>query len=97
LAASVIYYGGNPSNLEDASNITAPVLGHYGGDDERITSAVPKLADAMKQYGKSFEYKVYPGAPHGFNSDTSPQNYREDAAKEAWGRTLEFFKRHLQS
>jgi carboxymethylenebutenolidase len=95
LAASVIYYGGNPANLEDANNITAPVLGHYGGDDERITSAVPQLVDAMKQYGKSFEYKVYPGAPHGFNSDMSPANYREDAAKEAWGRTLEFFNKHL--
>ena len=97
LAASVIYYGSNPPNLEDVKNITAPVLGQYGGADERITSAVPKLEEVMKKYGKSFEYKVYPGAPHGFNSDTSPQNFREEAAKEAWGRTLEFFKKHLQS
>ncbi|MGN6718282.1 MAG: dienelactone hydrolase family protein [Candidatus Binatia bacterium] len=96
LAASVIYYGSNPSNLEDVKNISAPVLGQYGGADERITSAVPKLDDAMKKYGKSFEYKVYPGAPHAFNSDGSP-SYREEAAKEAWGRTLEFFKIHLQS
>lgn len=96
LAASVIYYGTNPSKLEDVKNITAPVLGHYGEEDERITSEVPKLDEAMKRYGKSFAYKVYPGAPHGFNSDTSPQNYREDAAKEAWARTLEFFKKHLQ-
>jgi len=97
LAASVIYYGSNPQNLEDVKNITAPVLGQYGGADERITSAVPQLEAAMKKYGKSFEYKVYPGAPHGFNSDMSPQNFREEAAKEAWGRTLEFFKKHLQS
>ena len=96
LSASVIYYGSNPSNLEDVKNISAPVLGQYGGADERITSAVPKLDDAMKKYGKSFEYKVYPGAPHAFNSDGSP-SYRGDAAKEAWGRTLEFFKTHLQS
>jgi carboxymethylenebutenolidase len=97
LAASVIYYGSNPQNLEDVKNITAPVLGQYGGADERITSAVPQLEAAMKKYGKSFEYKVYPGAPHSFNNDTSPQSYREDAAKEAWGRTLEFFKKNLQS
>jgi carboxymethylenebutenolidase len=96
LSASVIYYGSNPSNLEDVKNISAPVLGQYGGADERITSAVPKLDDAMKKYGKSFEYKVYPGAPHAFNSDGSP-SYREEAAKEAWGRTLQFFKTHLQS
>ena len=97
LAASVIYYGSNPQNLEDVKNITAPVLGQYGGADERITSAVPQLEEAMKKYGKSFDYKIYPGAPHGFNSDMSPQNFREEAAKEAWGRTLEFFKKHLQS
>ena len=96
LAASVIYYGENPRNLEDVKNITAPVLGHYGGADERITSGVPKLEEAMKKYGKSFEYKVYAGAPHAFNSDTSPRSYREDAAKEAWSRTLDFFNKNLK-
>jgi carboxymethylenebutenolidase len=97
LAASVIYYGDNPRNLEDIKDITAPVLGHYGGADDRITSGVPKLEEAMKKYGKFFEYKIYPGAPHAFNTDTSPRNYREEAAKEAWAKTLEFFKKHLQS
>ena len=97
MAASVIYYGENPRNLEDVKNITAPVLGQYGGADARITSGVPQLEAAMKQYGKSFEYKIYPGAPHAFNTDTSPRSYREEAAKEAWGRTLDFFKKHLQS
>ncbi|HEV8726360.1 MAG TPA: dienelactone hydrolase family protein [Candidatus Binatia bacterium] len=97
LAASVIYYGENPQNLEDVRNITVPVLGQYGGADERITSGVPQLEAAMKKYGKSFEYKIYPGAPHAFFTDTSPRSYREEAAKEAWGRTLEFFKKHLQS
>jgi carboxymethylenebutenolidase len=97
LAASVIYYGSNPSNLDDVRNITAPVLGQYGGADERVTSGAPKLEEAMKRYGKSFEYKIYAGAPHSFNNDTSPRSYREEAAKEAWDRTLEFLKRHLQS
>jgi carboxymethylenebutenolidase len=97
LAASVIYYGDNPQNLEDVKNITVPVLGHYGEADERITSGVPKLNEAMKKYGKSFEYKIYAGAPHSFNSDDNPRSYREEAAKEAWARTLEFFKKHLQS
>jgi carboxymethylenebutenolidase len=97
LSASVIYYGSNPPNLEDVKNISAPVLGQYGGADERVTSGVPKLEEAMKKYDKSFDYKIYPGAPHGFNSDTNPAVYREGAAKEAWSRTLEFFKKHLQN
>ena len=97
LAASVIYYGSNPSNLEDVKNITAPVLAHYGEADERITSKVPELEEAMRNHGKSFEYKIYAGAPHAFNSDTSQRSYREEAAKEAWSKTLDFFKKHLQS
>ena len=97
LAASVVYYGENPENLDDVKNINAPVLGHYGGDDPRITSAAPKLEETMKQFGKSFDYKIYPGAPHSFNSDDNPRSYREEAAKEAWAKTLEFFKKHLQS
>ena len=97
LAASVIYYGESPRDVEDVKNITAPVLGHYGELDERINSGLPKLEETMKKYGKSFEYKIYAGAPHAFNNDTSPQSYRPEAAKEAWSRTLEFFKKHLES
>jgi carboxymethylenebutenolidase len=97
LAASVIYYGDSPRNLEDVKNITAPVLGHYGETDERITSGVPKLEEAMKKYGKSFEYKIYPGTGHGFNSDNRPERYRPEAAKEAWERTLQFFNKNLKS
>jgi carboxymethylenebutenolidase len=97
LAASVIYYGDSPRNLEDVKNITASVLGHYGETDERITSGVPKLEEAMKKYGKSFEYKIYPGTGHGFNSDNRPDRYRPEAAKEAWERTLEFFNKNLKS
>jgi carboxymethylenebutenolidase len=97
LAASVIYYGSNPPNLDDVKNITAPVLAHYGEKDERITSKVPQLEEAMKNYGKSFEYRVYAGAPHSFNNDTSQRSYREEAAKEAWAKTLDFFKKHLQT
>jgi len=96
LAASVIYYGSNPANLDDVKNITAPVFAHYGEEDKRVTSGLPKLEEAMKKYGKSFEYKIYAGAPHAFNNDTSKRSYREEAAKEAWGKTLDFFTTHLQ-
>ena len=96
LAASVIYYGESPRNIDDVKNITAPVLAHYGELDQRINPGLPKLEEAMKKYGKSFEYKIYAGAPHAFNSDNDPESYREEAAKEAWSRTLAFFKKYLQ-
>jgi carboxymethylenebutenolidase len=97
LAAGVVYYGRNPKNLDDVKNISCPVLASYGENDERITAGVPALEEAMKKYGKSFEYKIYPGAQHAFNNDTNPQRYNAEAAKDAWSRTLEFFKKNLQS
>jgi len=97
LAAGVIYYGRNPNDLDDVKNITGPVLANYGEKDERITAKVPELVEAMKKHGKSFDYKIYPGAQHAFNNDTNPQRYNAEAAKDAWNRTLEFFKKHLQS
>jgi carboxymethylenebutenolidase len=97
LAASVIYYGPIPKDLDAVKNITAPVLGNYAGLDKPITSQVPRLAEEMKKYGKSYDYKIYPDAPHAFNSDVRPDRYRPEAAKDAWNRTLAFFKQHLQS
>jgi carboxymethylenebutenolidase len=97
LAASVIYYGPIPQNLDAVKNITAPVLGNYGELDKPITSQVPRLAEEMKKNGKSYDYKIYPDAPHAFNSDVRPDRYRPEAAKDAWDRTLGFFKQHLQS
>ena len=97
LAAGVVYYGRNPNDLDDVKNISAPVLANYGEKDERITAGVPALVEAMNKHGKSFDYKIYPGAQHAFNNDTNPQRYDAEAAKDAWARTLEFFKKHLQS
>ena len=96
MSASIIYYGPIPANLDAVKNISNPVLGHYGELDKPITSQVPRLAEEMKKNGKSFEYKIYADSPHAFNSDDRPDRYRPEAAKEAWGRTLEFFKKHLQ-
>jgi len=96
LAAAVIYYGPIPKDLDAVKNITAPVLGNYGELDKPISSQVPRLAEEMKKNGKSYDYKIYPDAPHAFNSDVREDRYRPEAAKDAWGRTLEFFKKNLQ-
>ncbi len=96
LAATVIFYGQIPKDLDAVKNITAPVLGNYGELDKPISSQVPRLAEEMKKNGKSYDYKIYPDAPHAFYSDVREDRYRPEAAKDAWGRTLEFFKKHLQ-
>lgn len=92
--AAVVFYGSSPNQLEEAKSVSCPVLGLYGEADARITGNAPALAEAFKAAGKSFEYHVYPGAPHAFFNDEAP-SYRREAAQDAWQRTLAFFRRHL--
>jgi len=94
--AVVVFYGRSPNPLDLVKQIEAPVLAHYGELDKRITDGAPETEAAMKQYGKSYEYKIYSGAGHAFHNDTG-RRYHPEAAKEAWNRTIEFFKKHLQS
>jgi carboxymethylenebutenolidase len=49
----------------------------------------------MKEAGKSFECHIYPGAPHAFFNDIR-DNYREEAARDAWRRVLAFFDETLR-
>ncbi|WP_085316588.1 dienelactone hydrolase family protein [Derxia lacustris] len=95
LAASVPFYGGQPT-AEDAARIKAPLLLHYAGDDERINAGWPAYEQALKGAGVRYEAFVYPGVQHGFNNDTTPR-FDAAAAKLAWGRTVEFFNRQLRA
>ena len=95
--AVVVYYGASPSPLEQVQSIQAPVLAHYGEKDPNINKGIPDTEAAMKKYNKVYDYKIYPGAQHAFNNDTNPERYDAKAAKEAWERTMEFFKKNLKT
>ncbi|MBM2812091.1 MAG: carboxymethylenebutenolidase, partial [Chloroflexi bacterium] len=66
LGAAVIFYGRNPDPIDDVSKIQCPVMGFYGELDQRMTAAGETLEAAMKEKGKRFARKVYPGAQHAF-------------------------------
>ena len=93
LGGAVPFYGGQPKP-EDVPNIKAPLLIHYAEKDDRVNAGWPPYEAALKANGVKYEAYVYPGTQHGFNNDTTPR-YDEAAAKLAWSRTVEFFKRHL--
>jgi len=95
--AVVVFYGRSPKPLERIEKIQAPVLAHYGEKDPGVNQDIPATEEAMKKYHKSYVYKIYPGAQHGFHTDTSPERYHPEAAKEAWAKTLDFFRKNLQS
>src|SRR5258706_6444009 len=97
LKAGTVFYGRSPQPFERMKNIQAPVLAHYGEKDPGVNQDIPATVEAMKKFGKSYNYKIYPGAQHGFHTDTQPERYHAEAAKEAWEKTLDFFKSNLQS
>jgi carboxymethylenebutenolidase len=97
LEAAVVFYGRNPSPIDLVKNIQCPILGNYAGADMAIKEAdINLLKETMTKYGKIFDVKVYPGAPHAFFNDTR-ESYRPEAAKDAWKRTLDFFNKYLKA
>jgi carboxymethylenebutenolidase len=42
------------------------------------------------------DFKIYEGTDHAFFNDTRPDVYNESAARDAWGRTINWFRKHLQ-
>ena len=94
LAAGVPFYGTAPP-AEEVAKIKSPLLVHYAGNDDRVNATRPGLEAALKANNVPHEIFVYEGAQHGFNNDTTPR-YDAAAAKLAWTRTVDFFKKHLR-
>jgi carboxymethylenebutenolidase len=93
LAAAAPFYGGAPP-LDKVPAIKAEMLLHFAGNDERVNSSWPPYEEALKKAGVKYRAYVYPDTQHGFNNDTTPR-YDAEAAKLAWQRTLELFRRTL--
>jgi carboxymethylenebutenolidase len=103
LKAGVAFYGtlADPENdiwpknaLSLAAEIKEPVLGLYGAEDTGIkVEQVKDMEAKLKAAGKTAEFHIYPGAPHGFHADYR-ESYREQQAKEAWGELQKWFKKY---
>jgi carboxymethylenebutenolidase len=82
------------SPTELASEMKAPVLGLYGEADQGIPVAqVEALKAALQAAGKTADFKIYPGAPHGFHADYR-QSFRKEAAEDAWAQMTAWFKKY---
>ncbi len=91
--AAVPYYGPTPEPAAQMADTKAAVLAHYGADDARVNASILGLEAALA--GRTFTKRVWPGAGHQFNNDTSSA-YREPTAVEAWNETLAWFATHLR-
>jgi carboxymethylenebutenolidase len=95
LKAAVAFYG-RPPAAEEVSKIKAAVQLHYGALDERVNAGIPAYEEALKKNNIKYELYTYEGANHAFHNDTAPTRYNEAAAKLAWSRTIEFFKKYVK-
>lgn len=102
LRAGVAFYGPTTdksaaapkSTLELAGDIQEPVLGLYGEADAGIkVTDVKAMEAALKADGKTAEFHIYPGAPHGFEADYRA-SYRKKGAEAAWNEMIGWFKKY---
>jgi carboxymethylenebutenolidase len=95
LKAAVAFYGRQPA-AEEVANIKAAVQLHYASLDERVNAGIGSYEEALKKNKITYELYMYEGANHAFHNDTAPTRYNEAAAKLAWQRTIDFFKKYVK-
>lgn len=94
--ACVVFYGIHPNFEPDLPNIKAAVLGLYAELDAFVSvESVNKLAENLKNLGKTADIHIYPNVDHGFFNDTRPV-YNQSVAEDAWQRVLNLYQQHLQ-
>lgn len=94
LKAAVAFYG-RQAAAADVPKINASSQLHYASLDERINAGIAAYEEALKANKINYELHMYEGVNHAFHNDTAGNRYNEAAAKLAWQRTMDFFKKHL--
>ena len=103
LKAGVMFYGGNtmtamgdgPSPFDRTREISCPIQGHFGMEDQNPSPEDMRKLDAeLTRWGKIHEFHSYAGAAHAF-ANSGSKNYRPHAAALSWPKATEFFSRHL--
>jgi carboxymethylenebutenolidase len=96
LDASVVYYGTSP-DPERLASVRAPVLGLYGEDDARVNATIPPADPVMSGLGLTHEHEIYPGAGRGFlRARDGREGANMAATRQAWPRTIEWLRSHLE-
>ena len=104
LGAAVGFYGGGIVTkgylpfeplIGEVGDLKTPWLGLFGDADGGIpVEDVEQLREVLRSAPVDAEVVRYPDAEHGFHCDVRDA-YHPEAAADGWGRTLEWFGRHL--
>ncbi len=90
-------WGDGPAPFDLTGDISCPVLGLFGADDGSPSPDDVASEDAeMTRLGVEHEFHSYAGAGHAFMNASRP-SYREEASRDAWKRSLDWFSRYLRA
>ena len=97
LNAGVSYYGSMPSDAAAYEKAKAPILGLYGGNDNRVNSTIDGAKAELSKRNVTYEPHVFDGAGHGFlrqqaGGEQAPGNMK--ATEQAWPLTLTFLRKY---
>jgi carboxymethylenebutenolidase len=81
--------------IDYTKDLSCPLLGIFGEEDQFPTpQQVVQQEEALKKFGKSYEFHTYPKAGHGFfYYDRSA--YRQEQAVDGWKKVFAFLERSL--
>jgi carboxymethylenebutenolidase len=82
--------------IDFTKDLQCPLLGLFGREDQRPSPEdVAKTEAALKQYDKTYEFRIYDNAGHSFFSVDRPQ-YRVEAAIDGWQKVFGWFGKYLR-
>lgn len=97
LNAAVSYYGPMPTDAAAYENAKAPILGLYGGNDNRVNATIDPAKAELAKHHVTYEPHIFDGAGHGFlrqqnGNEQAPGNMK--ATEQAWPLTLQFLRKY---
>jgi carboxymethylenebutenolidase len=98
LNAAVSYYGPMPDTL-NYDQARTPILGLYGGNDNRVDSGIEGAKAQLAKHNVTYEPHIFDATGHGFlrqqaGTAQNPGNLK--AAEEAWPLTLAFLRKYTK-
>ena len=99
LNAAVSYYGPMAADQAAYASAKAPVLGLYGGNDNRVNANIDAAKAGMAAAKATYDPHIFEGAGHGFlrqqsGNANAPGNMK--ATEQAWPLTIQFLKDHTK-
>ena len=92
----MVPFGDGPSPYEYTKQIQCPILGSFGANDQGPSpEEVGNIEVELTKYNKESDFKIYPDATHGFFREGG-EEFKPDAADDAWKRTLACFDTYLK-